>query len=46
VLKIASDGVDRLEAADAGFRAAINMREGRVLNRAVGDAHGLSVADS
>ncbi len=46
VLKIASDGVDRLAAADAGFRAAINMREGRVLNRAVGDAHGLSVADS
>jgi len=45
VLKIASNGVDRLAEADAGFRAAINMREGRVLNRAVGDAHGLSVSD-
>jgi alanine dehydrogenase len=45
VLKIAGEGSDRLAAADAGFRAAINMREGRVLNRAVGDAHGLSVAD-
>ena len=45
VLKIASEGIDRLAETDAGFRAAINMREGRVLNRAVGDAHGLSVAD-
>jgi alanine dehydrogenase len=45
VLRIASEGVDRLAEADAGFRVAINMREGRVLNRAVGDAHGLSVAD-
>jgi alanine dehydrogenase len=45
VLKIAGGGSDRLAEADAGFRAAINMREGRVLNRAVGDAHGLSVAD-
>jgi alanine dehydrogenase len=45
VLKLASAGVDRLAEADAGFRAAINMREGRVLNRAVGEAHGLSVSD-
>jgi alanine dehydrogenase len=45
VLKIADESSDRLAAADAGFRSAINMREGRVLNRAVGAAHGLSVAD-
>ena len=46
VLKLAEVGADHLADSDAGFRAAVNLREGRLLNRAVGQAHGMTVADS
>jgi alanine dehydrogenase len=45
VLKLADAGSDHLADADVGFRAAVNLREGRLLNRAVGEAHGLAVAE-
>jgi len=44
VLKLANQGSLRLAEGDAGFRAAINMRGGQLLNRAVGEAHGIEVA--
>ena len=43
VLKIASEGIDKLADTHA-FRTAINMRNGTLLNKAVGEAHDLSVA--
>lgn len=46
LLRLADEGVDRMAEEDEGFRAAINMREGRLLNRAVGEAHGLVVAEA
>jgi alanine dehydrogenase len=45
VMRLAKEGSDRLAAADDGFRAAINTRGGRVLNRAVGQAHGIEVSE-
>ena len=45
VLKISRHGVDGLASGDSGFRAAINMRAGRLLNSAVGEAHGLKVSE-
>jgi len=45
VLRLANQGSDRLAAADDGFLAAVNTRNGRLLNRAVGEAHGIPVAD-
>jgi len=45
VLRLANQGSDRLAAGDDGFRAAINTRAGRVLNRAVGEAHGIEVSE-
>jgi alanine dehydrogenase len=46
VLRLANEGSDRLAGADDGFRAAISTRDGRLLNRAVGEAHGISVAEN
>jgi alanine dehydrogenase len=46
VLKLAELGADRLAESDAGFCAAVNLRDGRLLNHAVGEAHGLEVAES
>jgi alanine dehydrogenase len=46
VLRLADEGSERLAAADDGFRAAVNTRGGRVLNRAVGEAHGFEVSES
>ena len=43
-LRIAKHGADAIAGKDAGFRAAINMRGGRLLNQAVGEAHGIAVA--
>ena len=45
VVKLANGGSDRLAAADDGFRPAINTRAGRLLNRAVGEAHGIEVSE-
>jgi alanine dehydrogenase len=45
VLRLANQGSDRLATTDGGFRAAINTRNGRLLNRAVGEAHGIPTAD-
>ncbi len=45
VLKLVRHSVDGLADADSGFRAAINMRSGRLLNHAVGEAHGLKVSE-
>ena len=44
VLKLAKHGSAPLADADPGFRAAINLRDGRLLNRAVGEAHGIELA--
>ncbi|HXV36269.1 MAG TPA: alanine dehydrogenase [Myxococcota bacterium] len=46
VLKLANEGSERLARADEGFRKAINLRDGRVLNRGVGEAHGIQVDDA
>ena len=46
LLKLANQGADRLAETNEGFRSAINMRSGRLLNRAVGAAHGLPVAET
>ncbi|HEY5658609.1 MAG TPA: alanine dehydrogenase, partial [Myxococcota bacterium] len=43
VLKLANRGSARLAEGDPGFRAAINMRGGQLLNAAVGEAHGIEV---
>jgi len=45
VVRLANEGTDRLAAAEDGFRAAINTRDGRVLNQAVGEAHGIEVSE-
>ena len=45
VLRLANEGSDRLAAADDGFCPAINTRDGRLLNRAVGEAHGIGVSE-
>jgi alanine dehydrogenase len=44
VLRLANEGSERLAAADNGFRAAVNTRGGRLLTRAVGEAHGIPTA--
>ncbi len=46
VLRLANEGSDRLAAADNGVRPAINSRDGRLLNRAVGEAHGIEVSEN
>ena len=46
VLRLANEGSDRLAAADDGFRAAVNTRNGRLLTRAVGEAHGIEVSEN
>ncbi len=45
VVRLANEGSDRLAAADDGFRVAVNTRGGRVLNRAVGEAHGFEISE-
>jgi alanine dehydrogenase len=45
-LKLANQGSLRLADGDAGFDAAVNMRGGQLLNRAVAEAHGIEVAAS
>jgi len=45
VLRLANRGSAELAAADPGFRAAVNTRGGRLLNRAVGEAHNIPVAE-
>jgi alanine dehydrogenase len=44
VLKLANQGSAHLAEGDAGFRVAINMRGGQLLNCAVGEAHAIEVA--
>jgi alanine dehydrogenase len=44
VLKLANRGFDALVENEVGFRAAINLHDGRVVNCAVGEAHGLEVS--
>jgi len=46
VLRLANQGSDRLAKTDDGFRAAVNTRGGRLLTRAVGEAHGIAVAEN
>jgi alanine dehydrogenase len=46
VLRLANRGSERLAQHDAGFRAAVNMRGGALLNAAVGEAHGIQVVTS
>jgi alanine dehydrogenase len=46
VLRLANQGSDRLAATDEGFRAAVNTRGGRLLTRAVGEAHGIPTAEN
>jgi alanine dehydrogenase len=46
VLKLANQGSARLAEDDAGFRAAINLRGGQLTNSAVGEAHGIEVAEA
>jgi len=46
VLRLAKHGSERLAAAEEGFRLAVNTRAGRLLNRAVGEAHGIQVSAS
>lgn len=43
-LELADKGYEALAKKDAGFRAAINTERGRLVNRPVGEAHGLEVA--
>ena len=43
VLKLAGAGIDQLSEIDPAFTAARNMREGRLTNQAVADAHGLTI---
>src|SRR5690606_1287392 len=43
-LRLADRGYAAVADADPGFRAAINMDRGRLLNRPVAEAHGLEVA--
>ncbi|HBS28626.1 MAG TPA: alanine dehydrogenase [Phycisphaerales bacterium] len=43
LLRIANEGWERIARADRGFAMAINMDAGRLYNRPVGEAHGLSV---
>jgi len=45
VVKLANHGPSQLAEEDEGFRAAINLREGRLLNRAVGEAHSIEVSE-
>jgi alanine dehydrogenase len=45
-LRLANEGSDRLAAADDGFRAGVNTRDGRLLTRAVGEAHGIEVSET
>ena len=40
-LRLANEGWEQLAAADPGFRAAVNMTGGRLLNQPVAAAHGL-----
>jgi len=44
VIRLANEGWEALAGANAGFRLAINMDRGRLLNGPVADAHGLEVA--
>jgi alanine dehydrogenase len=46
VLRLANEGSDRVAAADDGFRLAVNTRDGRLLTRAVGEAHGIEVSEN
>ncbi|MBI2374312.1 MAG: alanine dehydrogenase [Deltaproteobacteria bacterium] len=41
VLELASSGLDHVLEKKQAFRDALNMRDGRLTNRAVADAHGL-----
>lgn len=45
VVRLANEGSDRLAAAVDGFRVAVNTRGGRLLNRAVGESHGIEVSE-
>jgi alanine dehydrogenase len=44
VLQLANLGFEALAEKEVGFRAAVNLRDGRVVNRAVGEAHRLEVS--
>jgi len=44
VVRLANEGVDALCAELPGFRKAVNMREGTLLNSAVAAAHGLEAS--
>ena len=43
VIRLANEGWESLAASNAGFRQAINMDKGRLLNTPVAEAHGLEV---
>ena len=42
VLRLANIGIDKLAETDRGFAEAVNMRDGRLTNQAVADAHGMT----
>ena len=42
VMRLANEGVDRLVAKDTGFADALNMRDGKLTNAAVAEAHGMA----
>ncbi len=41
-IRLANVGVEKLVAGDAAFESALNMKDGRLTNAAVGGAHGIS----
>lgn len=42
VLRLANEGLDALLGSDQSFVDALNMREGKLMNKAVADAHGMA----
>ena len=41
--KVTTEGIDRLAGSDEAFSTALNMRDGRLTNRPVAEAHGMKV---
>ena len=42
VLRLAEQGIDKLVQTDPAFAAALNMRDGKLTNAAVAEAHGMN----
>jgi len=44
VIRLANEGADRLVRDDPGFAASLNLRDGKITNAAVAEAHGIARA--